>query len=136
MAGADSTPGVGAALWAGLVPEATASSPSLTLSEVQYAAVTAASAGANTLVDAVASQRIRVVALVLVASGGTNTVRLRSGASGPAITAQMDLANDGQLVLPYNPAGWCETVAGDLLNLELSDAGSVAGMLGYVMAEE
>ena len=104
-------------------------------SEVQYAAVAASTGGDNTLVLAVASKKVRVLALALVASGGANTVRLESDASGTALTGQMDIISDGQLVLPYNPAGWCETAAGKLLNLELSAGTSVAGMLAYVTVE-
>lgn len=99
---------------------------------VKRAAVAATAMGDNTLVAAVTGKSIRVLALVLVASGGANTVRLESDAAGTALTGQMDLAADGQLVLPYNPAGWVATVAGELLNLELSAATAVAGMLLYV----
>lgn len=104
-------------------------------SEVQYAVVAAATAGDNTLVAAVTGKRIRVVQLVLVASGGANSVRLESAAGGTALTGVMDLVADGQLVLSHNPAGWCQTVAAELLNLELSAATSVAGVLGYVTVE-
>lgn len=99
---------------------------------VKRAAFSAATSGNNTLVAAVAGKVIRVLALVLVASGGANTVRLESDADGTALTGQMDLAADGQLVLPYNPAGWAQTVAGELLNLELSAATAVAGVVVYV----
>lgn len=104
-------------------------------SEVQYAVVAAASAGDNTLVTGVTAKKIRVVFLVLVASGGANTCRLEAGAGGTALTGLMDLIADGQLVLPNNPAGWCEAGAGIGLNLELSAATLVAGMLGYVTVE-
>jgi hypothetical protein len=104
-------------------------------SEVLKAVVAASTGGDNTLVAAVSGKKIRVLALVLVASGGANTVRLESAASGTALTGQMDLVSDGQLILPYNPAGWCETVAGQLLNLELSAGTSVAGVLTYVTLE-
>jgi hypothetical protein len=100
-----------------------------------YAAVDVAAAGDNTLVAAVAGKRIRVLALHLTASGGANTIRLESAASGTALTGQMDLAADGQLNLPYNPAGWCQTVAAELLNLELSAATSVDGAITYVTVE-
>lgn len=99
---------------------------------VKRAAVSAAVLGNNTLVAAVTGKSIRVVAAVLVASGGANTVRLESDADGTALTGQMDLAADGQLVLPYNPAGWAATVAGELLNLELSAATAVEGVVLYV----
>lgn len=104
-------------------------------SEVQYAEIAAAAAGDNTLVAAVTGKRIRVLACALVASGGANTIRFESDAGGTALTGQMNLAADGQLVLPYNPAGWFETVAAELLNLELSAATSVDGALSYVEVE-
>lgn len=99
---------------------------------VKQAAIAAATSGDNTLVAAVTGKSIRVLAMVLVASGGANTARLESGAGGTALTGQMDITDNGQLVLPYNPAGWCATVAGELLNLELSGATAVAGCLTYV----
>jgi hypothetical protein len=102
-------------------------------SEVLYAVVAAATGGDNTLVAAAgAGIKVRVVQLVLVASGGANSVRLESAASGTALTGVMDIIDNGQLVLPYNPAGWCETAANALLNLELSAATAVGGVLGYV----
>jgi hypothetical protein len=100
-----------------------------------YAVVAAATGGDNTLVAAVTGKKIRVMSLVLVASGGANSVRLESGASGTALTGVMDIIDNGQLVLPYNPAGWCETAASALLNLELSAATAVGGVLGYVTME-
>lgn len=106
-------------------------------SEVQYAAVAATALGDNTLVAAAVApnRRIRVVALALVASGGANNVRLESGASGTALTGVMDIVDNGQLVWPYNPAGWCQTAAGELLNLELSAATAVGGTITYVTVE-
>lgn len=108
--------------------------PALSTSEVQYAAVSASALGHNTLVDAVADKRICVVALVLVASGGANTVQLQSGAGDITLSNAVDLVNDGQLVLPYQPTGWCETGINELLNLELSSAALVAGVIGYTLA--
>jgi hypothetical protein len=99
---------------------------------VKHAAVAAATGGNNTLVAAVAGKSIRVLSLLLVASGGANTVALESDADGTALTGDMDLGADGQLVLPHNPAGWAVTAAGELLNLELSAATAVAGCLTYV----
>jgi len=101
-------------------------------SESQYAVVAAATLGDNTLVAAVTGRRIRVLAAALVASGGANSVRFESGAGGTALTGVMDLAADGQLLLPYNAAGWFQTAAAALLNLELSAATSVAGSLTYI----
>ena len=104
-------------------------------SEVLSAVVAASTGGDNTLVLAVTGKKIRVIALVMVASGGANSARLESGASGTALTGVMDIVDNGQLILPWNPAGWCETAASALLNLELSAGTSVAGVLNYVTLE-
>ena len=104
-------------------------------SEVLSAVVSASTGGDNTLVLAVTGKKIRVIALVLVASVGANSVRLESGASGTALTGVMDIVDNGQLILPWNPAGWCETAASALLNLELSASTAVGGVLNYVTLE-
>lgn len=100
--------------------------------EVKRAVIAASTLGDNTLVAAVSGSRICVVSCVLVASGGLNTVRFESGASGTALTGQMDIVDNGQLVLDFNPTGWFETAKGTLLNLELSAATAVAGVLSYI----
>jgi hypothetical protein len=97
----------------------------------QYAAIDAATSGNNTLVAAVTGKRIRVVALMLVA-GGTVNVRFESGADGTALSGQIQLVAQAGFALPFNPAGWLQTAVGALLNLELSAAVSVDGMLVYV----
>jgi hypothetical protein len=104
-------------------------------SEVQYAAIAAATGGENTLLAAVAGKRIRVHSCVLVASGGANSARFESAAGGTALTGIMDIIDNGQLVLPHNPAGWFQTVAGELLNLELSAGTAVGGHFTYTLVE-
>lgn len=101
-----------------------------------FVAVAAATGGDNTLVAAAgASNKIRVLAGKLVTSGGANTLRFESGASGTALTGQMTLADDAQFDLPFCPVGHFETAANTLLNLELSGATSVAGWLVYVVVQ-
>jgi hypothetical protein len=102
-------------------------------SETKFAAISGAAAD-NTLVAAVAGKKIRVLSLFLVASGGAQNpgVRFESGTGGTALTGVVDLAVDGQLVLPYNAQGWFETAVGALLNLELGALTLVAGGLSYV----
>lgn len=100
-------------------------------SEIQRAVIDVATLGDNTLVAAVAGKKIRVTSLFLVAAAA-NTLRFESGAGGAALTGQMVMAANGVLSLPHNPAGWFETAAGALLNLELSAAASVDGALSYV----
>lgn len=101
-------------------------------SVVKYAVIDAATSGDNTLVAAAGvGVKIRVLSLFMI-SAGTVTARFESGASGTALTGQMNLVVNNGFVLPYNPAGWFETADNTLLNLELSAAISVDGCLTYV----
>jgi hypothetical protein len=99
---------------------------------LQRAAVSGATSGDNTLVAAVTGKKIKVVALQLVAAGAVN-IRLESGAGGTALTGVMALAaaGDGFIWPPCPGVTWVETAAGALLNLELSGAVQVSGVLVY-----
>ncbi len=103
-------------------------------SELQYASIDAAASGDNTLVAAVSGKRIRVLSLFLVASGAV-TVAFESGASGTALTGDMNVGANGNVTMPFNPEGWFQTVAGALLNMELGGATSVDGCLTYVLVD-
>lgn len=103
-------------------------------SDVKFAVIDAAANGNNTVVAAVTGRKIRVLAFVLVAAG-TVTTRFESAADGTALTGQMTMAVNSVISVPYNPAGWFETAAAQLLNLELSAGVSVDGMLTYVEVE-
>lgn len=105
-------------------------SGSAAASVTKFAIIDAATSGDNTIVAAVTGKKIRVHAAYLVASAAV-TVRWESGASGTALSGQMQLAANGGFVLPYNSEGWFETAAATLLNLELSGAISVDGGLTY-----
>lgn len=98
---------------------------------VKYAKIDASTSGDNTIVAAVTGKKIRVVSLFYFSSGTVN-VRFESGASGTALTGQMQHIAQTGAVLSYNEDGWFETAAGSLLNLELSDAVSVDGCLSYI----
>jgi len=97
----------------------------------KFKSISASSSGDNTLVSAVASKKIRVLSLVLIADDEVD-VRFESGASGTALSGQMALTTNTGFVLPFNPVGWFETASNTLLNLELSDAVGVNGCLTYV----
>ena len=99
--------------------------------DYKYAVIDDAASGDNTLVTAVASRKIRVLALFMV-SAGTVNARFESGAAGTALTGQMNLVANSGFTLPFNPAGWFETAVNTLLNLELSAAVSVDGALTYI----
>ena len=103
-------------------------------SELQYASIDAAGSGDNTLVAAVADKRVRVLSLFAVAAGAV-TVAFESGASGTALTGDMNVGANGNITMPFNPEGWFQTVAGELLNMELGGATSVDGCLTYVLVD-
>lgn len=97
----------------------------------KFVIIDAASSGDNTILAAVTSKKIRVLAAFLVAAGTVNA-RFESGAGGTALTGQMNLVANTGFVLPFSPVGWFETASNTLLNLELSAAISVDGSLVYV----
>lgn len=98
-----------------------------------FAVIDHATNGDNTIVAAQgASNMILVHQLVLVAAGTVN-VRFESAASGTALTGQMQLTAQTGVVLPFSPIGWFRTVANQLLNMELSAAVSVDGVLAYTV---
>jgi hypothetical protein len=96
----------------------------------KFVFIDGATSGDNTLVSAVSSKKIRVHQLFIVNTTAL-TVRFESGAGGTALTGQMNVAANGGFVLPFSPMGWFETAATTLLNMELSGATSVDGVLGY-----
>jgi hypothetical protein len=98
-----------------------------------FAAIAASSSGNNTIVAAAgASNKIRVLAVQLIANGAVNA-KWQSGAGGTDLTGLAYLAANGGYVLPFNPAGWFETAADTLLNLNLSGAVAVGGSLTYIV---
>jgi hypothetical protein len=104
-------------------------------SDALYAVIDDASIGNNTIVAAVAGKKIRVMGFFFVAAGAVDA-RWESDADGTALSGVMTLAaGDPFVASGFNPLGWFETVAGELLNLELSAAVSVDGALTYVLVD-
>lgn len=81
--------------------------------EVKHAAINIAASA--DLVAAVSAKKIRLLSLVGMLAG-TSAVKLQSGASTD-LTGVFDHPNDIMFIWPYNPDGWCETVAGEKLNI-------------------
>lgn len=98
----------------------------------KFAVISASSSGDNTIVAAVASKKIRVLAYNLMGAGAVNA-RFQTAAAGAYLTGLKYIAAaGGGICAPFNPVGWFETVAGDLLNLELSGAVAVGGEIVYI----
>ena len=98
----------------------------------KFAKVDGATSGDNTIVAAVAGKKIRVIAGSLVMTGTAVTIRFESAAGGTALTGQMQPLQGNILPLAFCPVGHFETIAGELLNMELSGAQSVDGWIVYV----
>ena len=96
----------------------------------KFAAISAATSGDNTILAAVTARKIRVLALYLVPLAAV-TVRFETAAGGTALSGVMSLAEKSVFVLPFNEAGWFETAAGALLNMELGGAVQVSGGIVY-----
>lgn len=96
------------------------------------AAIAASSSGDNTLVAAVASQRIYVVGLFLSVNGAVN-VKLKSASTDLTGLFYGQTAGNG-IVLPHagdRGAYWARTAVNEALNLNLSGAVAVGGLLVY-----
>lgn len=97
----------------------------------KFAVIDDALSGDNTIIAAVASKKIRVLQITLIATAAVN-VRFESGAAGTALTGQMALTANSGFEASFCPVGHFETAVNTLLNLELSAAVSVDGWLVYV----
>lgn len=69
-----------------------------------------------TLVAAVAGKKIRVLSMVLDATGATSFTML-SDTGGTALTGTIATVTTVATVWPFSPYGWFETVSGELLSL-------------------
>ena len=97
----------------------------------KFKKIDAASSGNNTIVAAVVGKKIRVIAADLVCVTAV-TVAWQSGAGGTALSGTMSFGANGGYVLGYNPAGWFETAAQELLNMSLGGAVQVSGTITYI----
>lgn len=97
----------------------------------KFATIVASASGATTIVAAVTSKKIRVIAMQLVANAAVN-VKWQSHVTPTDKTGLAYLAANGGYVLPYNPVGWFETIAGEALDINLSGAVAVGGSLTYI----
>lgn len=98
------------------------------------AVISGATSGDNTLVVAAADGiRTKVLGLYLRVANAVN-IRFESGAGGTALTGLMTFNAAGEyLIWPTAMPGyhWVETAANTLLNMELSGAVQVSGILIY-----
>lgn len=102
-------------------------------SDIISTTISPASSGANTVLAAVTGRRIRILAISLSAASAVNA-KFQSASGGTDITKLFYMTSgDLNVVLPYNPFGWFQTVAGELLCMDLSSGVSVAIQITYVL---
>lgn len=98
----------------------------------QFASISCAAAGDNTILAAVAGKTIRVLEYVLNVAGAV-TVKFTSGAAGTALSGAMALAANGGIGGAFCPVGLFQALAPNTaLVLNLSAAVQVSGHLVYV----
>lgn len=107
--------------------------------DIQFAPIVASSSGATqivaglTVTDILGRQyAIRVVSLQWVANGIVN-VKWQSHVTPTDLTGLAYAAANGGIVLPYNPAGWFQTLPGEGLDINLSGNVAVGGCLSYIV---
>jgi hypothetical protein len=89
-------------------------------------------AASGTVIPAVAGKMLRVLALKLMANGAVNA-KWQSHVGPTDLTGLSYYTNPGDgEVLPFNPLGWFQTIAGEALDINLSAAVAVGGHLTYV----
>ncbi len=111
-------------------------SAEMTAARDQLSAVIDTAAADTTIVAAVTGKKIMVTSFVIVASGGAQTnIRWEGGTGGTALTGEMDLGDNLQLIAPYNPGGHFQTAATTLLNLQIGATTSVDGWVTYVLID-
>ena len=96
----------------------------------KFATIACSSSGDNTIVYAVTSKKIRVLAYVITASAAVNA-KWKSLSTGDK-SGLLYMAANGGAAPPFCPTGHFETAAGEALALNLSSAVAVGGHLTYV----
>lgn len=98
----------------------------------KFAKIAVSSSGANTIVAAVTGKKIRVLAWDTVANAAVN-FKWQSHVTPTDLTGLYYMAGQGNGVArAFNPVGYFETIAGEALDLNLSGAVAVGGVLTYV----
>lgn len=103
-----------------------------TLLTPKFAKITASSSGATTIVAAVTSKKIRVLAWDTTVNAAVN-FKWQSHVTPTDLTGLYYTGGQGGGVArSFNPIGYFETVAGEALDINLSSAVAVGGCLTYV----
>lgn len=97
----------------------------------KFAVVTASASGVTTVVAGVAEKKLRVRRVALVANAAVN-VKFQSHTTPTDVSGLFYLAANGGFVLPNADGGWFQTLPGEALDINLSSAVPVGGVLVYM----
>lgn len=100
---------------------------------LQYAVLTASASGATAVVGATAGKKIKVLFYDLMVNGAVN-VKFQSNATDLTGLYYFDAAGKGKVNdTNYDNSPWFETAVGEALNINLSAAVAVGGVVGYIL---
>jgi hypothetical protein len=94
----------------------------------KFASIDQGSATTTEVVAAVTGYRIRILAAVFTGVGSSITVALKSAST--QLTGEIAGASALNVILPYNPAGWVQTEAGEAFQIT-STNGAINGCIVY-----
>lgn len=94
----------------------------------KYTPVNVSSSGDSELVAAVPGKRLKLISGLAV-SAGTVSIKFKSASTD--LTGAMPLIANSGFVIPEATAGWIVTAQGEALNINLSGAVQVSGMIVY-----
>jgi hypothetical protein len=100
----------------------------------KFKPISVSASGGTPLITAVSGKKLRVIALYYDVAAAVNVKFQTHGGGSPVdLTGNSvwDAAGKG-MVLPFSPVGWFETVAGEALDIFLSGAFAVAGVVVYI----
>ncbi len=111
------------------------------VSVIKYQSIDITGTGAQELITAVTSAKLRVLAM-FIACHTTTTINIQDDTATPVELIggtrqiKMDPAGSAGMqsfTLPYNEAGWFETSAGKALDANMTGvSGAIAGCITYV----
>ena len=94
----------------------------------KFANIDQSSAATTEIVAAVTGSRIRILAAVFTGVGSSITVALKSAST--QLTGEIAGATSINVILPFNPAGWVQTEAGEAFQIT-STNGAINGCVVY-----
>jgi hypothetical protein len=97
----------------------------------KWAVISCSSSGDNEIVALVSAKKLRVLSFMVSPSAAVNAKWQSSTAGDKTGLMYMSAAGNGH-ACGFNPAGWFETAAGESLQLNLSGAVAVGGVVQYI----